>query len=123
MMTVILGLAHFIAIVSADSLLSHSNFQQMKEIGGTTFKVLYTLVESVISEDPELYATLQMDSPGITEIEEEFRRNVETWAGLVRNHDREAFVKRMNALKTILEQTDPHFERAYENMYKMTKDL
>ena len=66
MMTVVLGLAHFIAIVSADTLLSLENFAEMKKIGGTTFKVLYTLVESVISEDPELYASLQMSFPDIT---------------------------------------------------------
>ena len=42
----------------------------MKKIGGTTFKLLYTLIESVISEDPELYASLQMSFPNIKEVEE-----------------------------------------------------
>ena len=42
MMSVVLGLAHFIAIVSADTLLSFEKFQEMKKIGGTTFKILYT---------------------------------------------------------------------------------
>jgi len=123
MMTVILGLAHFIAIVTADTLLSQERFQQMKEIGGTTFKVLYTLVESVISEDPELYASLQMGFPGISEIEEQFLRNASTWADLVRNKDRQAFADRMSALKGILEKTDPHFQKAYENLYKITEGL
>ena len=122
-MTVILGLAHFIAIVSADSLLARRNFQRMKDVGGTTFKVLYTLVESVISEDPELYASLQMGFPGIDEIEEDFMKRVETWAGLVKHRDRPAFVERMNSLKTALEETDPSFEKAYEKMYRLTEDL
>ncbi len=52
MMTVILGLSHFIAIVSADTLLSFDNLKQMGTIGGSTYKVLLTLVESVLSEDP-----------------------------------------------------------------------
>ncbi|GAI64600.1 unnamed protein product, partial [marine sediment metagenome] len=30
-----------------------------------TYKVLLTLVESVLSEDPELYASLQMNLPNI----------------------------------------------------------
>jgi len=123
MMTVILGLAHFIAIVTADTLLSQDRFQQMKEIGGTTFKVLYTLVESVISEDPELYASLQMGFPGIDKVEEQFLRNATTWADLVRNKDRQAFADRMSALKGILEKTDPHFEKAYEDLYKITEGL
>ncbi len=123
MMTVILGLSHFIAIVAADTLLSQDRFQQMKEIGGTTYKVLYTLVESVISEDPELYASLQMGFPGIDEIEEQFLKNASIWADLVRNKDRQAFADRMSALKGVLEKTDPHFQKAYENLYKITEGL
>ncbi|HEY42056.1 MAG TPA: prephenate dehydrogenase [Dehalococcoidia bacterium] len=123
MMAIILGLAHFIAIVTADTLLAQNRFQQMKSIGGTTFKVLYTLVESVISEDPELYASLQMGFPGIGEIEEQFLKNTATWADLVKNKDRQGFADRMSALQAILEKTDPHFEKAYENLYKITEGL
>ena len=123
MMTIILGLAHFIAIVSADTLLHQDRFQQMKEIGGTTYKVLYTLIESVISEDPELYASLQMGFPDIGEIEEQFLRNAASWADLVRNKDTQAFADRMSGLKGILEQTDPHFQKAYDNMYKISDGL
>ncbi len=121
MMTVILGLAHFIAIASADTLLSMDRFQEMKQIGGTTFRVLYTLMESVISEDPELYASLQMSFPDIGEIEEQFQQSVKTWADLVKSGDRQAFVDRMSALKDKLEETDPHFKRAYEDMYRITE--
>jgi prephenate dehydrogenase len=121
MMTIILGLAHFIAIVTADTLLAQNRFQQMKGIGGTTFKVLYTLVESVISEDPELYASLQMSFPSIDKIEEQFLKNATTWAELVKNKDGKAFANRMSAMRGILENTDPHFEKAYENLYKITE--
>jgi prephenate dehydrogenase len=123
MMTVILGLAHFIAIVTADTLLSQNRFQKMKDIGGTTFKVLYTLVESVISEDPGLYASLQLGFPSIDKIEEQFLKNASIWAELVKNKDGKAFAERMSALKGILEKTDPHFEKAYENLYKITEGL
>ncbi|GAH88675.1 unnamed protein product, partial [marine sediment metagenome] len=50
MMAVILGLSHFIAIVSADTLLSFDKLKQMRAIGGSTFKLLLTLAEGVISE-------------------------------------------------------------------------
>ena len=119
MMTVILGLSHFIAIVSADTLLSSDKFQRMQEIGGTTYKMLLTLIESVISEDPELYASLQMNLPRMAEIEELFQRNAKTWADIVRNRDRQEFVKKMSALRTELETSDPDFHKAYENMYKL----
>ncbi|MFC1918717.1 prephenate dehydrogenase [Chloroflexota bacterium] len=117
MMVVILGLAHFITIVSAETLSSFDNLKQMHQISGTTYRFLLTLVESVISEDPELYASLQMNLPKIVEVEELFQRNLETWAAIVRNKDRQEFVSRMGALKDRLEQSDPDFRKAYQNMY------
>jgi prephenate dehydrogenase len=123
MMTVVLGLAHFIAIVSADTLLSLEKFQEMKKIGGTTFKVLYTLIESVISEDPELYASLQMSFPDITDVENLFLTKTQLWTDMVKNGDKKEFVRRMTSLREKLEKTDPAFSHAYENMYRITEKL
>jgi len=122
-MTVVLGLAHFIAIVSADTLLGFDNFAEMKKIGGTTFKVLYTLVESVISEDPQLYASLQMSFPQIAEVEAQFLNNSTAWAEMVKKGDRDGFAAKMAALHAKLETTDPSFRQAYANMYKITEKL
>jgi len=122
-MTVVLGLAHFIAIVSADTLLSFDNFAEMKKIGGTTFKVLYTLIDSVISEDPQLYASLQMSFPNIADVESQFLKNTTAWADLVKNGDRNGFASKMAALHARLEKTDPSFRKAYSNMYKITEKL
>jgi prephenate dehydrogenase len=122
-MAVVLGLSHFIAIATADSLLSLDKFKQMKGISGTTYKVLLTLVESVVSEDPELYASLQMSLPKMAETEELFQRSSKTWADLVRNQNRQEFIKRMNTLKSKLEEVDPEFGRAYDNMYQLIEGL
>jgi prephenate dehydrogenase len=123
MMTVVLGLAHFIAIVSADTLLSLEKFEEMKKLGGTTFKVLYTLIESVISEDPEFYASLQMSFPDITDVENLFQSKTKLWADLVKNDDKKEFVRKMTSLREKLEKTDPAFSHAYENMYRITEKL
>jgi len=123
MMSVVLGLAHFISIVSADTLASFDKLPLMRAVGGSTYKVLVTLVESVISEDPELYASLQMSLPNLMEIEELFQSSSKTWADLVKNKDRQGFVKRMTALKDRLEKGNPDFGKAYENMYKIVEGL
>lgn len=120
-MTIVLGLSHFIAIVSADTLLSCDKFEQTEAIGGITYKVLLTLVESVISEDPELYASLQMSLPNITEIEKLFQRRARAWADLIKNKDRQKFVQQMNALRNRLEKGNPDFGKAYENMYRIAE--
>jgi prephenate dehydrogenase len=119
MMAVILGLAHFIAIASADVLLSFDRLEKMKEIGGPTYKVLLTLAESVVTEDPELYASIQMNLPGMAEMEALFQKSSAIWAEIVRNKDRDGFTGRMNALKETLQNKDPEFGRSYEDMYKL----
>ena len=123
MVAIILGLAHFIAIVSADTLLSLDNLKQMRTIAGTTYKVLLMLVEGVVSRDPELYATLQMSLPKMTEIEELFQRSSKTWADLVKNKDKQEFIRRMNILRARLEKEEPEFGQAFENMYKLIEGL
>ncbi|MFC1915450.1 prephenate dehydrogenase [Chloroflexota bacterium] len=122
-MTIILGLSHFIAIVSADTLLSSGKLKQLGAIGGITYKVLLTLVESVLSENPELYTSLQMNLPDMAEIEELFHKKVKEWANLVKNKDRQKFVQQMITLRNKLEKDNPDFGKAYENMYKLVARL
>jgi len=121
-MAIILGLSHFIALVSADTLLT-SGSRRTEAIGGITYKVLLTLVESVISEDPELYASLQMNLPDVIEVEGLFLKKAREWADLVKNKDREKFVRQMTALRKELEQGNPDFGKSYENMYRIVEGL
>ena len=123
MMAVILGLSHFIAIVSADTLLSLGKVKQRDAISGTTYKLLLTLVESVISEDPEFYASLQMSLPNMTKVEGLFQESSKTWAELVENKDRRQFVHRMNILRDKLKKENPDLGKAYQNMYKILEGL
>jgi prephenate dehydrogenase len=122
LMAVVLGLSHFIAIALADILLGFEQLVKMKSIGGPTYKVLLTLAESVITEDPELYASIQMNMPGLPEMEELFRRSTETWAEIVKSGDRKRFVEKMNLLKEKLPQTDPDFGHSYRDMYRILEE-
>jgi prephenate dehydrogenase len=123
MMAVVLGLAHFISIVAADTLAEIGKQSQLKAIGGSTFRVLTTLVESVVSEDPELYATLQMKLPYVTEVEELFQTHAAKWADIVKNKDRQTFITQMTALKYKFAMDNTNFGQAYENMYKIMEWL
>ncbi len=84
MMAVVLGLAHFIALVSADALLSFDKLKQMEKVGGTTYRLLLTLAESVLTEDAEFYASLQMNLPKMPEIHGLFQKKARAWASLVK---------------------------------------
>jgi len=120
MMAVILGLAHFIAIVSADTLVKIDGLKKMENVSGVTFKVLLTLVESVLSEDPELYASLQMNLPHLPQMHDIFQKSSRQWATMVKSGNREIFINRMKELKSRLEAGNPDFGKAYDNMYKLS---
>ncbi len=122
MMTVILGLAHYIAIVSADALLQSGDPAKMAPIAGTTFRLLLTFASSVLSEDPELYTTLQMSLPGLADVESRFIETAQSWAGMVRGGDREGFARRMAALKQEMSERHPGFSKAYAKMYRLLSD-
>jgi prephenate dehydrogenase len=123
MMAVILGLAHYIAIVSADSLLGYEKLAELEAIGGITYKVLLTLVESVLTEDPELYTSLQMNLPRLPEMQERFKESASSWASLVKDGNRSEFIRKMNLLRSKLEVDNPDFGKAYDNMYRIVEGL
>ncbi len=122
-MSLVLGLSHFIAIVAADTLLSSGKMKPIEAVGSTTYKVLLTMVESVLSEDPELYASLQMSLPQVTKFEKLFQSRARDWADVVENKDRQEFTRRMKDLKDRLEKFSPEFVKAYENMYRIVEGL
>ncbi len=123
MMTMILGLPSFIAMVSADTLLSFDKLKLTRAISGSTYKLLLMLAESVVSEDPELYASLQMSLPDMVEIEDLFRSKAEAWEGLVKDKDKQRFIQRANMLRHRLEEANSDFGKAYEGMYKIVEGL
>lgn len=122
MMAIVLGLSHLVAVVLADTLLSLKELRQTKEVSGSTYKVLLTLAESVVSEAPEFCASLQMGLP-VAEIEERFQKKLASWVELVVSKDKQGFIQRMNGLRNRLKKDAPDFEQAYRNMYKLIEGL
>ena len=116
MMSVVLGLSHFIALVAADTLLSSGRLEQTGETGSTTYRVLLSMVASVVAEDPELYASLQMNLPSVVAMEKLFQGKTAEWADLVAGKDRQEFIRRMQDLKNSFEKYSPDFGKVYENM-------
>ena len=59
----------------------------------------------------------------MTEIEELFQKRGQIWTDLVKNKDKQEFIKRMKALRSRLEEGNPDFGKAYANMYKIVEGL
>jgi prephenate dehydrogenase len=102
MMAVVQGLSHFVAIAAADALSGLGDLKEMKDVSTTTFKIFLNYVESVIDDDPELYAAIQMEHPEMAGIYKKLTASVDKFAGWVKDKDTRSFVTRMRELKEYL---------------------
>jgi prephenate dehydrogenase len=123
MMSVVLSFCHFIALVSADTLLDVGRLQQLNTIGGTSYRMLMTFIASVISEDPSLYAALQMNLPFTVKMETLFQDKVKKWADVVKNGDSHEFIAYMEHIKSVFAAENTDVDEAYRNGYKLVENL
>jgi prephenate dehydrogenase len=119
LMSVVLGLPHFLGLVACETLLEQKNLSETKKVAGTTYRLLFTLAEATALETPDLYANLQTNLPGLGKIEDQFMAKAQEWLHLIKNKDAQAIVDRMEQLKKKLMVTDSDFAKSYEVMYKM----
>ncbi len=119
LMSVVLGLPHFLGLVACDTLLEQPDFPETKKVAGTTYRMLFTLAEATALETPDLYASLQTKLPELQKIEDQFITKAQEWLDLIKKKDPAAIEDKMEQLKLKLKRTDKDFAKSYEIMYKM----
>jgi len=119
LMSIVLGLPHFLGLAACETLLEQKDFQETKEVAGTTYRMLFTLAEATALETPELYASLETNLPRLGKVEDQFMAKAKEWLNIIKNKDADAIVKRMERLKEKLTEADPDFAKSYEEMYRM----
>jgi prephenate dehydrogenase len=119
LMSVVLGLPHFLGLVACETLLEQPSFSETKKVAGTTFRMLFTLAEATALETPDLYANLQMNLPEMRKIEKTFLSKAQEWLDLIKQNDPQAIFDRMAQLRAKLLRVDKDYSKSYEVMYKM----
>jgi prephenate dehydrogenase len=119
LMSVVLGLPHFLGLAACETLLEQKDLKESKQVAGTTYRMLFTLAEATALETPDLYANLQMKLPEMCKIEEAYIAKAQEWLDLVKRKNPQAIVERMQKLKAELLKADPDFAQSYEIMYRM----
>ncbi len=117
-MAVVLGFPHIVALVAADTLLKLGDFEQLERLGGTTCRLLMMLADSVLTEDPALYASIQTNLQGMGAVYDLFEKNLSEWTDLVLQNNRPSFITRMEALGKARRKVDAGFGKAYDHMYR-----
>lgn len=102
LMAATLALPHLIALATAETLLQ-TDRKRLRQAAGPSLKTLLMLVDNVVSEDPELYCSIQMNLPS-RNIHPQFQKSIEEWIQIVESKDTGRFVERMKLLKKELEQ-------------------
>jgi prephenate dehydrogenase len=119
LMSIILGLPHFIGLVTCETLLEQKDFAESKKLAGTTYRMLLTLAEATAQETPDLYANVQTKLSDLGKMEELFIQNAQTWLDLMKNKDTNGIMTRMNHLRAKLAKIDSDYNKSYETMYRM----
>lgn len=119
LMTVVLGMPHFIGLVTCDTLLEQDNYPETKKVAGTTYRMLFTLAEATALETPDLYASLQTSLPDLEKTENLFIEKAKEWLILIKKKDAATIIKKMEDLKAKLTKLDKDFVESYGVMYKM----
>jgi len=119
LMSVVLGLPHFLGLVACETLLEQKNLPETKKVAGTTYRMLFTLAEATALETPDLYAAVQTNLPELGNIEDTFMAKAQELLTLIKNKDQKAIVERMEQLKKKMAAVDSDFAKSYGVMYRM----
>jgi len=104
LMVTALALPHLIALATAEMLLL-TDRERLTHTAGPSLKTLMTLVNNVISEDPELLCSIQTNLPS-GKILRQFQKSIEEWIQIIESKDADTFVERMKLLNHKLVQAD-----------------
>lgn len=115
-MALTLSLPHFINIIFA-SAISDEDLNVLKKLGGTTFTLQLTLSESVMNEDPELYASIQINNEYTTQYLEKFFTRYEMAKEWIAKKDYKKFAEFYTSVQDSLSK-DEDFYKSYERMYR-----
>jgi prephenate dehydrogenase len=122
LMSVVLGLPHFLGLVVCDTLLDYGNFLEARKVAGSSFKMLLMLAEAVASEETGFYTSLQFNLPKIRKIENLFLKKSKEWLNLIKRQDKMAFSNNMELVKLRLMKINSDYAMSYEIMHKFLEN-
>ena len=116
-MATILSLTYFINFTYA-FIMSSRDLGSLRRLSGTTFNIQLTLAESILHNDPEFLATLQLDNNYAAKEVQKFVKVAEYLENLTFQNDKKKLISKLRTLKRTLEK-DKDYNTAYKKMYEM----
>jgi prephenate dehydrogenase len=116
-MAVTLSLVYFINSVFS-WVISEKDLLFLKELEGTTFKMQMVLAESIMSEEPSLNASIQIENRYTLDLIDNFLSKAIRLKTLILERNSNDFSAIHESIESVLHQ-DPDFSKAYKRMYKL----
>jgi len=119
LMAYTLSLPHILNILFAKTLaFSNININKVKMFGGTTFNLQLILAEAVLAEDPNLYASIQLNNKFSISIVKMLVESIEKFKSILLRGDEKAFLEIFNESKSYVLK-DLKFKNAYKKVYEV----
>jgi len=123
LMSLTLAFPHFVGLVACDTLTKSEKFLQAKRFAGSTYKLLLTLAEAVASENPNHYASIQMNLPQAEAFQRLFLETSKEWLDIVEGREKSRFITKMKRLRTRLKKLHPDYSTSYDAMYELLNKI
>jgi prephenate dehydrogenase len=121
LIAIVLGLTHYINIIFG-SFLSKENFDLLKKVSGTTFKLQSLLCRSIFTDAPDLVVSLLSENPSTRRYIQNYINNANKLAKLIFDGDEVKLKAHVLKTKSILEHQQ-NLELSYQRMYRIVKEI
>ncbi|MEM2856757.1 MAG: prephenate dehydrogenase/arogenate dehydrogenase family protein [Candidatus Nitrosocaldaceae archaeon] len=120
-MAIILGLTHLVNFIFVKSIIDE-DYNKLKEIGGTTFKLNSILLESIMNDAPNLTIQLLTLNPFMKMYTKKFMRHAINISRLLTDGDKDRLLEEYKEAREEMNKKSK-MEESYELMYKILQEL
>lgn len=120
-MAIILGLTHLINFIFVKSIIDE-DYNKLKEIGGTTFKLNSILLESIMNDAPNLTIQLLTSNPFVKRYTKKFMRHAINISRLLIDGDKDRLLEEYKEAREQMNKKSK-MEESYELMYRILQGL
>lgn len=123
-MAVVQGLTHF-AYISVGKTLKRLNFdiKESRKFSSPIYELMLDMIGRVLGQNPELYASIQMQNPRIPKIHEVFLETASELSDSVKRKDEEKFMKIMKDAARHFDDMDRAMGRSDKAIYSLVSEL
>ncbi len=123
-MAIVQGLTHF-TYISVGKTLEKLDFdiKESRKFSSPIYELMLDMIGRIIGQNPELYASIQMENPRIPEIHNAFLETAEELSSSVREKDKKRFIEIMTQAARHFDDVDRAMGRSDKAIFSLISEL